>query len=530
MAGRVVATLHASGKMISELEWKLIHQAAFTIAHSHLVPLQCDIRAIPGKMHKKTTLKGNFLNEWLDAVTVLKCLCPLLSLCTGNWKGDMVLGSSRLVIPSPSFQPRHLFFPHGGFLPFHSLQSPHPQPHAPAQSPQESELASKTSSKAKHRRDPSPPRQNGKRSKANVGASGTSTASNPVQRTPSPHPAFMLMVQSGTASQSTLSAEAAAPKTLQSKQDHATSRAKAPSTWAAKAKGNRAVMTDNNNSNNNNNNNNNNDNDVDMATQPVSGSHPVTPIKDPRCQSPKWGTQVQVRMATSSFENSSEPAPPKMTRSKQDHATSRTKVLSTQTAKAKANHAMVTDSNDDDMATQPVSGSRPVTPVDNPMCQSPKWGTQVQVRMVTSSFENLSQPAPPMTTRFKQDHARTQSAKAKDSRSATDDNDVAAQSQSKSRLVTPTEDPGHKSPDQARMVPSSEHSDDNESHSHLQVLLHDELKQWVDDHKLESQGKWLTRIGLIKAIAGAPKSAQPSKEDIESIVNERKSRRNTKAA
>ncbi|KAH9177868.1 hypothetical protein EDB89DRAFT_2064245 [Lactarius sanguifluus] len=125
----------------------------------------------------------------------------------------------------------------------------------------------------------------------------------------------------------------------------------------------------------------------------------------------------------------------------------------------------------------------------------------------------------------------TQAAKAKDSCSTMDDN-VAAQSQSKLHLVAPAEDPGHESPDQARMVASSsENLDDNDKlHLHLQVLLHDELRQWVNGHKIESQGKQPTRIDLIKAIAGVLKLEQPSKEDIKSIVNEHKSRHNMKAA
>ncbi|KAH9159179.1 hypothetical protein EDB89DRAFT_2084467 [Lactarius sanguifluus] len=580
---------YENGKMISEPEWKLIHQSAFTVTRSNLVPLWHDPCAIAEKMHKKTFLKGNFLNKWLDAVTALKHLCPLLSLCTRNWKGDMVLGSvlksalgvtqsSRSSTPSlvssscpppPSHvtsssragasrpsTPSSVAPSHPSQLsPRHaSFKSPHPRPCALSglvQSPWEPELASKAGSKAKRRCDPSLPRRNRKHSKASVGASGTSAASNPVQWSSSPHPAFMSLLQSGVASQSTPSAKAAPPpKALRSKQDRAMSHAKAPSTRAAKAKGNCAMETD--------------DNDDDVATQPVSGSHPVTPVDDP-CPSPRWGAQVQVRMATSSFENLSEPAPAMMTRSKQDHAASRTRALSTQAAKAKCNCAAVMDGDGDNgnnnngnnnnsnnnngnndngnnngdnnngsnnnMATQPVSGSRPVTPIDDPGCQSPRWGAQVQVRMATLSFENLSKPAPAMMTRSKQDHTTTQAAKVKDSRSTTDD-DMAAQSQSKSRLVAPAEDPGHESPDQARMAASSSESsdDDDELHLHLQVLLHDELRQWVDRHKIKSQGKRPTRIDLIKAIAGAPKLEQPSKEDIKSIVNERKSRHNMKAA
>ncbi|KAH9024251.1 hypothetical protein EDB85DRAFT_1894393 [Lactarius pseudohatsudake] len=230
-----------------------------------------------------------------------------------------------------------------------------------------------------------------------------------------------------------------------------------------------------------------------MATKPVSGSRPVTPVEDPGCQSP-------------SSKNSSEPAPLKTTRSKQDHTSSSVKAPSTRAAKAKSNRSAVTDG-DDDVAAQPVSGSCPVTPVEDPGCQSPRWGAQIQ---------NSSKPAPPLKmTRSKSDHASssvkapsTRAAKAKDSRSATDD-DAAAQSQPKLRLVTPAEDPGHESPDQARMAPSSS-----------EVLLRDELRQWVDEHKIELQGKRPTRIDLIKAIAGAAKSEQPSKEDIESIVTE----------
>ncbi|KAH9024579.1 hypothetical protein EDB85DRAFT_2150417 [Lactarius pseudohatsudake] len=66
------AVRHENGKMISDPEWQSIRQAAFTVARSHLDPLRCDPRAIPEKMHKKTFMKGAFLNEWLDAVTALE--------------------------------------------------------------------------------------------------------------------------------------------------------------------------------------------------------------------------------------------------------------------------------------------------------------------------------------------------------------------------------------------------------------------------------------------------------------------------
>ncbi|KAH9025151.1 hypothetical protein EDB85DRAFT_2149951 [Lactarius pseudohatsudake] len=369
-----------------------------------------------------------------------------------------------------------------------SFKSPHPRPCAPAQSPREPESASKAGSKAKCRRDPSPPQRNGKCSKANEGASGTSTASDPVQRSPSPRPAFMSLLQPDPASQLTPSAEAAPSKTPRSKQDHATSRAKVLSTRAAKARGNRAAVT--------------NDND-DMATKPVSGSRPVTPVEDPGCQSP-------------SYENLSKPAPSKTTRSKQDLATSRTKALSTRAAKAKSNRSMVTDG-DDNVAAQPVSGSCPVTPIEDPGCQSPRWGAQIQVRMVTSSFERTCPPSQDDVFQVRPHFIICQGSIDTGSQGQGQPFHngrrrgcpVAAQV----AFGDPAEDPGHESPDQAGMVPSSsEHSDDDDkSHLHL-------------------QGKRPTRIDLIKAIAGVAKSEQPSKEDIKSIITERKSKCSMKAA
>ncbi|KAI9442575.1 hypothetical protein H4582DRAFT_2073126 [Lactarius indigo] len=88
----------------------------------------------------------------------------------------------------------------------------------------------------------------------------------------------------------------------------------------------------------------------------------------------------------------------------------------------------------------------------------------------------------------------------------------------------------HNNPGGKVTLSSEGSANDDESHSHLQDLQHDELMQWVDEHEIELQGKWPTRRDLIKAIAGAPKLEQPSKEDIESIVNKCKSKRNAKAA
>ncbi|KAH9018310.1 hypothetical protein EDB85DRAFT_1897226 [Lactarius pseudohatsudake] len=220
---------------------------------------------------------------------------------------------------------------------------------------------------------------------------------------------------------------------------------------------------------------------------------------------------------------SSEPALPKTSRAKQDNTTSRAKAPSTWMAKGKGkgNPAIMTDG-DDDVATQPVSKSRSVTPVEDPGCQSPIWGAQVP-RLATSSFEaeDLSKPAPPKTTCSKA--PSTWSAKAKASRPAmTDDGNVATQPELKSCSVSPLSDSDQDLVGKAASPSGDSGCDDEsaESHSHLQALQRDELLLWVEEHQIESQGKRPTRRDLINVIAGAPKLEQPSKEDIESIVKE----------
>ncbi|KAH9173881.1 hypothetical protein EDB89DRAFT_1905039 [Lactarius sanguifluus] len=451
------AVQHEDGVMISELEWKDICQSAAIIARSHVEPLKQHPRAVVGKMHKKGFIKKTFPDVWYEALIVLERSAPSLSLCTLNWKADMVLGAvldkssdpvppSRPLTPSlvtsSSPPPSSLVtFSHTSasctsashpstpssvapprpsqLSPRHtSFKSPHPRPRAlsgPVQSPQEPKPAGKAGPQAKRRHDPSPSQQNGKRSKVGEGASGTSVGSSAVQhQPPSPRPAFMSLVQPNTASQLPPSSEPALPKTSRAKQDNATSRAKALSTRAkGKGKDNPAATTW-------------------LASQ---------------CQSPRWGAQVQVRLATSSFENSSEPAPPKTMRSKQGHATSRPKALSTRSAKAKGSRPTTMD--DDNVTTQSQSKSRSVTPVSDPRCKSQRWGAQDPAGKAASLSSSLS------------------------------------------------EDSGS----------------DDDLHSHLQALQRDELVLWIEEHKIESQD-------LIDVIAGALKSEQPSKEDIEGIIKE----------
>ncbi|KAH9024857.1 hypothetical protein EDB85DRAFT_1894114 [Lactarius pseudohatsudake] len=83
--------------------------------------------------------------------------------------------------------------------------------------------------------------------------------------------------------------------------------------------------------------------------------------------------------------DSSEPAPPKTTCSKQDHATSHTKAPSTRSAKAKASRPTTTD--DDNVTTQPQSKLRSVSPVSDRGCKSPGLGTQDPAGKAASSSE-----------------------------------------------------------------------------------------------------------------------------------------------
>ncbi|KAH9011358.1 hypothetical protein EDB85DRAFT_2160040 [Lactarius pseudohatsudake] len=384
-------------------------------------------------MHKKGFVKKHFPDEWFAALIALERSAPVLSLLLPLCllPVPQPLASSHPPVPPPSSlvtsssraRPSHPTTPssvgrRSQLSPRRaSFKSPHPRPRAqlgPVDSPQEPGPAGKAGPQAKRRRDPSPSRRSGKRSKVGEGASGTSADSGAggSMRPPSPRPAFMSLVQPDTASQPPPSSEPALPKTSRAKQDNTTSRAKAPSTRAAKGKGkgNPATTTDG-------------DDD------------------DPGCKSPIWGAQVP-RLATSSFGDSSEPTPPQTMRSKQ---------TTPRHAPRLRRHA----------AVQVAFGVL----CFGPGYKSPGSGTQDPAGKAASSSEG----------------------------SGCDDESV-------------------------------------ESHSHLQALQRDELVLWVEKHKIESTGKRPTRRDLIDVIAGAPKSEQPSKEDIESIVKERKSKRIMKAA
>jgi hypothetical protein len=204
------------GVIISDLEWQAIRQSAGIVARSHMEPLKQDPRAVVAKMHKKGFVKKHFPDEWFGALIALERSAPLLSLCARNWKADMVLGAvlekpsapgppSRASTPSLVTSSRpppsslvtsssrasasrasasHPTTP-SSVAPSRrsqlsprraSFKSPHPPPRplsGPVQSPQEPGPAGKAGPQVKRRRDPSPSRRTGKRSKVGEGASGT---------------------------------------------------------------------------------------------------------------------------------------------------------------------------------------------------------------------------------------------------------------------------------------------------------------------------------------------------------------------
>ncbi|KAH9012068.1 hypothetical protein EDB84DRAFT_1569379 [Lactarius hengduanensis] len=486
---------HEDGVVISDLEWQAIRQSAGIVACSHMEPLKQDPRAVLAKMHKKGFVKKHFPDEWFAALIALERSAPVLSLCARNWKADMVLRavldslkSSAPVPPSRPSTPSLVtsshpppsslvtssscalashpttpssVAPRSQLSPRHtSFKSPHPRPRALSglvESPQEPGPAGKAGPQAKHRCDPS---QAGSVQK--------------LARVPVGHLQILVQFNAGLLPPAPLSCRWFNPTRPPSWLGY---------NWLRGIENNEAT-----------------------------GKNRLAAVAVAVAKFRLEDQPVEVRLLPNWAKNRTQP----------DFQT-----LRVAKGKGKGNPATMTDSNDD-VATQPVSKSRLVTPVKDPRCKSPIWGAQVP-RLATSSFGDLGEPAPPKTTHSKQDHATscakalsTRSAKAKASCPTTaDDDDVATQPQSKSHSA-------------GKVALSSEGSGCNdesaESYSHLQALQHDKLVLWVEKHKIESTGKRPTRRNLIDAIAGAPKSEQPSKEDIESIVKECKLKHITKVA
>jgi hypothetical protein len=101
--------------MLEELEWKAIRQSALIVARTHLYCLKTSAPQAAGRVRKKSYYKRFFLNEWVQALRTLEGLAPLVSLCAGEWKADMTLGTvlqdepscSVPLVPSPSVPLSH---------------------------------------------------------------------------------------------------------------------------------------------------------------------------------------------------------------------------------------------------------------------------------------------------------------------------------------------------------------------------------------------------------------------------------------
>jgi hypothetical protein len=97
---------YEDGTIILETDWKSICEAAVHIARTHLVSLTSSGHVSEGQQHKKMFYKHQFPVQWDNTMRELEKMAPLLSLCAGSWKADMVLGSvlqdKRLLEPLPS--------------------------------------------------------------------------------------------------------------------------------------------------------------------------------------------------------------------------------------------------------------------------------------------------------------------------------------------------------------------------------------------------------------------------------------------
>ncbi|KAH9164767.1 hypothetical protein EDB89DRAFT_1911915 [Lactarius sanguifluus] len=246
------AICHEDGSLISEEDWKAMHQSAVLISRTHIETLDItpyhkylseqvekgttkklgkSISKKPMESTaqqlklKKTFYRRFFFKEWFAALQELESVAPLMSLCTGYWKADMTLGSvlpdTRLDLPTPASS--HGASSHAA-TPSNASQAPRSQSSIPPRARSQSSMpppaprsqssmpppapqapqppstlcappAKKAGTKAKHRCNPSPPPRSEKRPRndddgvLDVGRSQLA----------SPRPAFLSIVKSGAA-------------------------------------------------------------------------------------------------------------------------------------------------------------------------------------------------------------------------------------------------------------------------------------------------------------------------------------------
>lgn len=94
---------HENRELISDDEWKTIHQLMITTMHSRLDSINTSHLppSATNQSHKKTFYTHYFMKEWLAALAELEVIVPLLSLCSGDWKADKMLASVLDKSPNP---------------------------------------------------------------------------------------------------------------------------------------------------------------------------------------------------------------------------------------------------------------------------------------------------------------------------------------------------------------------------------------------------------------------------------------------
>jgi hypothetical protein len=149
---------HKNGTGVTPSQWKSIRASALAVTASVLAGLSTHDPRAANMPCGKRYFKTFFPKEWEAALFELEAAAPVLTLCAGNWKADLVLGtvSSKAITTAPPSCPPS---PHSSSQqPL--LSEPGPEPSHPQ--------TQKTSvgSKSKRVRDPSPTRRPNKKAKS----------------------------------------------------------------------------------------------------------------------------------------------------------------------------------------------------------------------------------------------------------------------------------------------------------------------------------------------------------------------------
>lgn len=134
---------HKNRDLISVDEWKAIRQSTVTVicqcldilSISHLSSSATKVPC------KKVFYKHYFFTEWSKALRELEFLQPLLSLCSGVWKADKLVGvvlQDHKPIQMPSSHPSS----HASSVASLSLSCPHSCPSTPGLAPPSSAVGS----------------------------------------------------------------------------------------------------------------------------------------------------------------------------------------------------------------------------------------------------------------------------------------------------------------------------------------------------------------------------------------------------